>query len=178
MRCLRRMFSKVSTKTDCKVPNNFFQYFAMYNQELSRDRVTPSYQRLRNMVRQHIDQSIRTRNFKARNERIETGVLVKSLTGKMSALKEKWETAFNGRRTDNVQEETTVVLTTGLILVNEHNHPLQLRERRHRLTEERLTHGNPRGVSPSGLKGKRPCKNFFGGTCTEPSCHFWHLLCA
>ena len=37
--------------------------FAMHKQELSRDHVTPSYQRLRNMVRQHIDQPIKTRKF-------------------------------------------------------------------------------------------------------------------
>ena len=58
---------------------------------------------------------------------------------KTSARKEKWENAFNGRRMDSVQEETLVVLTTGLILVNGHNHPLLLQERRHRLTEENIT---------------------------------------
>ena len=44
--------------------------FARYNQELNRDHVTPSCQKLRKMVRQHIDQTTRTRNFKAQNERI------------------------------------------------------------------------------------------------------------
>ena len=56
--------------------------FAMYNQELSRDRVTPSYQKLMRMVRRHVDQSTMTRNFKARNERIEKGALVKSQKGR------------------------------------------------------------------------------------------------
>ena len=45
---------------------------AMHDQEIDRDRAMPSYQRLK------IDQTIRTRNFRARNESIETGVLVKS----------------------------------------------------------------------------------------------------
>ena len=54
----------------------------MYNQEMSQGRVTPNYQRFKKMVNQHIDQTIRTRNFKARNERIETGVLVKSQKGR------------------------------------------------------------------------------------------------
>ena len=35
--------------------------FAMYNQQLSQDRVAPSNQTLRRMVRQHIDQTIRTK---------------------------------------------------------------------------------------------------------------------
>ena len=39
---------------------------AMYNQEWNRDRATPSYQRLRTVVK-HIDQMIKTRNFKAQN---------------------------------------------------------------------------------------------------------------
>ena len=46
---------------------------------------------------------------------------------------------FNGRRTDSVQKKILAVFTTGLIPVKEHNHPLLLRERRHRLTEESLT---------------------------------------
>ena len=56
---------------------------ALYDREMNRDRVSPSYPRLRTMVR-HIDQTIRTRNFKARNERIETRVLVKSHKEKVS----------------------------------------------------------------------------------------------
>ena len=56
--------------------------FTMYNRELNRDKVTPSYHKLRNMVRQHIDHTIRTRNFRARNESIETGVVVKSHKGR------------------------------------------------------------------------------------------------
>ena len=55
---------------------------AMYDQDVDRDRAMSSYQRLKTMVRRHIDQMIRTRNFRARNERIETGVLVKSHNGK------------------------------------------------------------------------------------------------
>ena len=47
---------------------------AMYEQATDRDRAMPSNQRLKAMVRRHIDQMVRTRNFKARNERIETGV--------------------------------------------------------------------------------------------------------
>ena len=50
-----------------------------------------------------------------------------------------WENAFNGRRTESVQEEIPVVLTTDLILVNGHNHPLLLQQRRRRVTEESLT---------------------------------------
>ena len=61
----------------------------MYDQELDQDRAMPSYQRLQTMVRRHIDQ-IRTRNFKARNERIETGYWSKVKKGKQSVLRGRW----------------------------------------------------------------------------------------
>ena len=46
--------------------------------KLDRQKVTPSFERLRTMVREHSDQMIRMSNFKAQNEGIEKGVLVKS----------------------------------------------------------------------------------------------------
>ena len=48
-----------------------------------------SFQKLRRMVRQHTDQTIRTRNLKARTERIETGVLVKSQNGTNVSVERK-----------------------------------------------------------------------------------------
>ena len=47
---------------------------AMYEQEINQDPSKPSYQKLKTMVKRHRHQKIRTRNFQARNERIETGV--------------------------------------------------------------------------------------------------------
>ena len=102
---------------------------ALYDQEIDRDRATPSYQRLKTLVRRHVDQMIRTRNFRARNERIETGVRVK---------RQKREESQCGKQMDSVQEETLAVSATGIIVDNRHHHPLLLRRRRHRLTEEVL----------------------------------------
>ena len=62
---------------------------AMYDQEMDRERAMPSYQRLKTMVRRQKDHMIRTRNFKARNERIETGVLVKSHKGREVSVEGK-----------------------------------------------------------------------------------------
>ena len=67
--CFRKTTSKVHTRTNVRFRTTS-NIFAMYNQKFSRDRVTLSYQRLRKMVRPHFDQSIRTRNFKARNRSI------------------------------------------------------------------------------------------------------------
>ena len=61
----------------------------MYSQELNRDQVTLSYPKKLKMVRQHIDQTMRTRNFKTRNQRIERQYWSKVIKREMSAQKEK-----------------------------------------------------------------------------------------
>ena len=55
---------------------------AMYDREIDRNLALPRYPRLKTVVRRHVDQMIRKRNFKTRSERIETGVLVKSHKGR------------------------------------------------------------------------------------------------
>ena len=97
------------------------------NQEVNRDEVTPCFQRLRTMVRQHVDQTIRTRNLKARNERFETGALVKNHNGRNVSVERKVGECFQWKATgQSSNPETPVVLTTGPILIKEHNHPLLL----------------------------------------------------
>ena len=59
---------------------------AMYDQEIDRDRAVPSYQGLKTI---HIDQMVLSRNFKGRNERIETGVLLKTQKGKNASVERK-----------------------------------------------------------------------------------------
>ena len=92
--------------------------------------------------------------------------------GETSARKEKWESGFSGRRTDSVQKEIPVVLTTGLILVMEHNHPLLLQNRRHRLTDGSLANMEFERKC-SGLKRQQAVNKNLRGTCTQPSCDFW-----
>ena len=88
------------------------------------------------MARQRIDQTIETRNIRAQNGRIEQVHWSRVKKGEMSAEKENLKNAFKGKRTHSVEEETPVVLNTGLIPVKGCNRPLPLQERRHRLTEE------------------------------------------
>ena len=64
---------------------------------------------------------IRTRNFKARNGRIETGVVVKSHKGRNVSVER------SGERQDSAQKETLAVSVV---------------VRKHRLTEESLYKGN------------------------------------
>ena len=51
---------------------------ALYEQENTRSNEQPSYSRVKTSVTRHIDQMVWTRNFKALNERIGTGVVTKS----------------------------------------------------------------------------------------------------
>ena len=44
---------------------------ALYEQENIRNNEPTSYSRLKTTVRRHIDQTMRTRNFRARNEKVE-----------------------------------------------------------------------------------------------------------
>ena len=51
---------------------------ALYKQETVRNNRQPSYSRLKTSVRLHVDQTMRTRNFRVRNEVVERGAVTKS----------------------------------------------------------------------------------------------------
>ena len=50
---------------------------ALYDQETVRNSGQPSYSRLKTSVRLHIDQTMRTRNSRERNEIVERGAVTK-----------------------------------------------------------------------------------------------------
>ena len=51
---------------------------ALYEQESIRNNEQPSFSRLKTPARRHIDQAMRTRNFRARNEIVERAAITKS----------------------------------------------------------------------------------------------------
>ena len=65
----------------CRVPINFRLCWLCTIKNWIETKVAPSFQKLRMMTRQHVDQMIKTHNFRARKERFETGALVKSHKG-------------------------------------------------------------------------------------------------
>ena len=73
-----------------------------FNQELSRNEVSSSYQRLRTMIRKFIDQTIRIDNFKFQNERIETGSDDQEIQLEKSQRREK------SRKIDSVKSDWIV----------------------------------------------------------------------
>ena len=90
---------KVCTKMRLQGSDQLQTVLALHNQELNRDEVTPSYQILRTMVRQRVDQTIRTRYLKAWNERFETGALVKSHKGRNVSAEGKVRECFQWKAT-------------------------------------------------------------------------------
>ena len=113
----------------------------MYEQEIVRDRAMPSYQRYKTMVRRHVDQMVSTRNCKARNERIETGVLVSGLKGRKVSVERNVGGCFQWRAIGQVSKRRLLQFQPRKRSWTKHNRPLLLQRRRHRLTEE-----NPRKV--------------------------------
>ena len=62
---------------------------ASYDQETVRNIGQPSYSRLKTSVGLQIDQTMRTRNFRVRNEIMERGAVTKSQTGKNAYVERK-----------------------------------------------------------------------------------------
>ena len=62
---------------------------ALYDQETARNNWQTHYLRLKTAVKLHIDQMMRTRNFRVRNEVVERGSVTKSLRGKKGCVERK-----------------------------------------------------------------------------------------
>ena len=82
---------------------------ALYGQETARNNGKTNYLRLTTVVTLHIDQIMRTRNFRVRNDVVERGSVTKSQKGKKAHVERKVGECFSGRHMDNVPEETHVV---------------------------------------------------------------------
>ena len=112
---------------------------ALCEQETIRNNEQPSCSRLKTTVTRHIDQMARTRNFKARNERIETGVVTKSQKGTKVSIerqvgeRSQWKANGQCLRGDSCSTE--------VIVDKRYKRALLLQLRSHKLTEE-----NPRKV--------------------------------
>ena len=82
---------------------------ALYNQELNRDRVTPSCQRLRTMARQHVDQTIGRATSKPGMKDLRREHSSRVIKEETSARKGKWRNAFSGKQLDSAHDEILVV---------------------------------------------------------------------
>ena len=131
----------------------------MVDQEIDRDRAVQSCQRLKTMVRRHVDQMIRSRIFRARNERIETGVVVKSYRERKIIVERK------------VGERRPLQSSLGKQAQSSFPAPKAQTQIDQRRPSKGIGH---KGESPSGRRGQKACTNFFKGSCPNSSCYYRH----
>ena len=75
----------------------------LYELEIHQKISKPDYHKLKTMVKRGIDQKLRSRNFDARNGRIETGAVVKNRRGRSSVERgsgECWQWQAKGERSE------------------------------------------------------------------------------
>ena len=143
-----------------------------------------SFQKLKTIIRQEIDQTIRTLNFRVRNVRFETGALLKRWTGRNVSAERKVGECFHCKATGQCSRRDSCSFTHGEAsgIRRDHTHGIYSGQRAQSsfsalktsaqpARSENCKNDSPREPSPSELTGrKRPCKDFLKGKCTEPSC--------
>ena len=67
---------------------------ALYDQEVARNNGTPNYQQVKTAVKLHIDQMMRNRNFKARND-VERGSVTKNPKRNKACVEKKVGKCFH-----------------------------------------------------------------------------------
>ena len=81
----------------------------LYDMEIHQKISMPNYQKLKTMVKRSIDRKLRLRNFDARNEKIETGAVVKSCRG-LGGVERGQGTCYQWReKKGSVRKETNAV---------------------------------------------------------------------
>ena len=86
----------------------FQTVIALYDQETARTK-EPNYHKLKTAIKLHIDQTMRTRNFRVRSDVVKGDQSPRVNKERKPALRGKWKSVFSGKHMDNVPKETRVV---------------------------------------------------------------------
>ena len=126
------------------------------------------------MVKRSVEQDLRTRNFEARNGRIESNMLVKNQREQRRVLKGQgdcWQWQGSGQCTKGHncifwpdENKRAQNCDTARIFARTFNVARW---------ENSAKAKSFRGRSPSGKKSRLPCKHHLKGTCANPSCEKW-----
>ena len=107
----------------------------VHDQDNEYKDMPPSYQRLKTMVKQFLDQKMRARNFVARKEHRRKAEPKRN----QSALKRSSEIAVRGKQMTSAQKETHAVSATMTVNVEKvHARPLPLQCRRRKSMRKTL----------------------------------------
>ena len=148
---------------------------ALYEQEIHQKISKLDYHKLKTMVKRSIDQNLRSRNFEARNGRSEPGAVVKNPRGHRGVERgsgECWQWQAKGERSEGNScsfrhDESKRVKTTPMPTPS--SEPVQEGDERKGSRRRTL-----RGRSPSVKPSRLPCRKYLRGSCTTPSCSYWH----
>ena len=153
----------------------------MYEQEIIRNSEQPNNSKLEIAVRRHIDQQMRTRNFRARNETVERRALTKRPKGSKAVVESKvgacyqWKAIGQCSRGDSCSFSHADAPRKGCGQRQEEQTSSPTPEAKvqadGKLPSKSSGH---RGETPSGTRGRIPCRDFLKGTCMNSSCNHWH----
>ena len=146
----------------------------LYNMEIHQKKAEPDYHRLKTMVKRSIEQSLRMKNFEARNGNFETSAVVQNQRVKKRerrSLGDCWQWKANGQ----CSKGDTCSFRHDM---NKRAKSTQPNPSPRSSTQQNVKNASrtksPRGRSPSGKMSRWLCKDYFKGTCTTPFREKWH----
>ena len=146
----------------------------LYNMEIHHKKAGPDYHRLKTMVKRSIEQSLRIKNFEARNGNFETSAVVKNRTKQREqrSLGYCWQWKANGQCSKGGNCSFRHDMNERAKTTQPNPSPRSSAQQNVKNASSRTR--SPRGKSPSGRMARLPCKGYLKGTCTNPSCAKWH----
>ena len=151
---------------------------ALYDQETVRNKGQTSYSRLKTSVRLYIDQKMRRRKLKARNEMIDRGVVTRSRERNQANVERKVRVCWQWRATGQCSKGDSMCFSNMRLQLREtdlanlknkkNDCPLPHQIRRQQKTEK---------VSPNHLTKNMKVLLIMGAkwkNCTNPSCSYRH----
>ena len=155
---------------------------ALYDQEVARNNGEPNYQQLKTAVKLHIDQMMRTRNFRVQNIVVERGAATKSQKGKKAKNVRKvgdcsqWEAHGHCSKGDSCSFSRDL-LASGTKCKGQRRQGRSSSPASHPKAKQ-TDEGGEKPSKTSGSKQENsldkseiPCRFRF---CKNPSCKFWH----
>ena len=142
---------------------------ALYEQETFRNNGQPSCSRSKTSARRHIDQTMRSQNFRVRSKIVERGAVTRSQKGTNAYVEGKVGDCFqSGKQMDHVRKETHVVSVMILYLETDVEAQRQKRQASSPASNAKAqTDGQTpskrsgsRGESPSDASGRIPCRDW------------------
>ena len=130
-----------------------------YNVEIHPKKARPDYHRLKTMVKRSIEQSLRIKNFEARNGNYETNAVVKNQETKQRAqrtLGDCWQWKANGQCSEGDNCSFWHDLNKRAKSTQPNPSPRSSTRQNERNASRTRS---PRGRSPSGITSRWPCKD-------------------